>query len=143
MNSSGHCVSRRGVTEGPEKGNQHDRGHGEAALRGEAGETISSETVEKHLTFFDEKLIPVTAPLGPGNVTATGTLPEEEGANCTSSTLLSFLLVQPRAAAWEMPGWWDTGKAGLHTRDRIVGQILSWEDLADFAPFACPLCTSP
>lgn len=83
------------------------------------------------------------APLGPGNVTATGTLPEEEGANFTSSTLLLFLLAQLRAAAWETPGSSDTGKAGLRTRDRIVGQILSWEHLASFAYFACLLCTSP
>lgn len=58
----------------------------------------------------------MTASLSPGNVTATGTLPKEDGANFTSSTLLLvFFFAQLREAAWEMPGSSDTGKAGLHT----------------------------
>lgn len=63
------------------------------------------------------------------------------------SSLPPHLLVQLRVAAWETPGWSDTGKAGLHTHDRSAGQILSWEHvficLAGFAYFASLLCTSP
>lgn len=48
--------------------------------------TFFKPSVEKHLSFFDQKLVPVAASLGRGNVTATGTLSEEEGANFVSST---------------------------------------------------------
>ena len=81
------------------------------------GNFLRTDTFLKLLKNISQKLIPVTASLGPGNVTATGTLPEEGGANFTSSTLLLFLLAQLRAAAWERPGWSGTGKAGPHTHD--------------------------
>lgn len=72
MCGSGHHVSRRGLREGPEKGNQHDQGHGEAALHGEAGKIISSElTHEEHLTFFNQNLMLVTASLGAGLLCTT------------------------------------------------------------------------
>lgn len=101
------------------------------------------QTVEKHLLFCDQKLILVTAPLRAGDGTAAGTGPREESPNFTSSTLLLFLLVHLRMAARRMPGSGDTGKAGPHTRDGVVAQILSQERLPGFAYFACLLGTAP
>lgn len=101
------------------------------------------QAVEKHLTFCDQKLILVTAPLRVGDGTAAGTGPGEEGPNFTSSTLLLFLLAHLRMAAWRTPGSGDTGKVGLHTRGGVVAQILSRERLPGFAYFACLLGTAP
>lgn len=82
-------VPQSGVTESPERGNQHDQGHGKAALHEEISsepKRFSSHQWKNISHFFDQKLVPVAASLGRGNITATGTLSEEEGANFVSST---------------------------------------------------------
>lgn len=86
-------VPQSGVTESPERGNQHDQGHGKAALQEEISsepKRFSSHQWKNISHFFDQKLVPVAASLGRGNITATGTLSEEEGANFVSSTSSSY-----------------------------------------------------